>query len=99
MMQSVLEQVSEKVAESAHQAARAASAVKDGLEDRVIAARRMARNGSNAAAELLDDTRTCVKRHPLETVVTTFVAGIAAGTLIGRMMKRKPAPARHSETE
>ena len=97
MAQSVLEQVSEKVAETAHEASRAASAVKDSIEDGVIAARRAARKAGYAATELLDDTKCNVRRHPIETVLVTFAAGIAAGTLVGWMMKRKPcAGARES---
>jgi ElaB/YqjD/DUF883 family membrane-anchored ribosome-binding protein len=89
MTQSVLEQAGEKASEAARKASRAASAVTDALEDGMAAARRVARQGGYAAEELLDDTKRCVKRHPIETVVTTFVAGIAAGALIGWMMKRR----------
>jgi ElaB/YqjD/DUF883 family membrane-anchored ribosome-binding protein len=89
MTQSMLDQVGEKAAETAHKASRATSAIADALEDGVAAARRAARQGGCAAEELLDDTKKCVKRHPIETVVTTFVAGMATGALIGWMTKRR----------
>lgn len=89
MVQSVLEQTGEQIAETAQKAFRAASAVTDALEDGVAAARRVARQGGYAAEELLDDTKRCIKRHPMETVAATFAAGIAAGAVIGWLMKRR----------
>jgi ElaB/YqjD/DUF883 family membrane-anchored ribosome-binding protein len=89
MAQSVLEQVGEQFDETARKASRAASAVADALEDGVGAARRAARHGGQAAAELFDDTKKRVQRHPVETVVATFAAGIAFGAAISWMMKRR----------
>ena len=71
-----------------HKVTRTASAVADALEDSVIAARRVAREGANTATEVLHNTKKRLQRHPLETVAITFAAGIAAGTAIGWMMKR-----------
>jgi ElaB/YqjD/DUF883 family membrane-anchored ribosome-binding protein len=89
MARSVLERTGEQVAESARKASRAASAVADALEDGVGAARRVAKQGGDAAEELLDDTKKRLQRHPVETIVMTFAVGIAAGILIGWMMKRR----------
>jgi ElaB/YqjD/DUF883 family membrane-anchored ribosome-binding protein len=89
MTQSVFEQAGEKIADTAHKASRAASAVADAFEDGVGAARRAAKQGGYAAAEIFDDTKKQVQRHPIETVVATFAAGIAAGAMISWMMKRK----------
>jgi ElaB/YqjD/DUF883 family membrane-anchored ribosome-binding protein len=90
MAQSVLEQMGVQIDETARKASRAASAVADVLEDGGEAARRVAKHGSHAAAELLDDTRKRVQKHPLETVAAAFAAGIAAGAAITRMVRRRP---------
>ncbi len=89
MMQSVLERTGEQVAETARKASRAASAVADALEDGVGAARRVAKQGGDAAEEFIDDTTKRLQRHPVETIVTTFAVGIAAGVMIGWMIKRR----------
>jgi len=89
MMQSVLERTGEQVAETARKASRAASAVADALEDSVGAARRVAKQGGDAAEEFIDDTTKRLQRHPVETIVTTFAVGIALGVLIGWMAKRR----------
>ena len=89
MAQSVLEQTDEQIAETARKASRAASAVADALEDGVGAARRVAKQGGDAAEELFDDTIKRLQRHPIETVVAAFTIGVAAGVAIGWMMKRR----------
>jgi ElaB/YqjD/DUF883 family membrane-anchored ribosome-binding protein len=89
MTQSVLEQAGEQIADTAHKASRAASAVADAIEDGVASARRAAKQGGYAAAELLDNTKRQVQRHPVETVLATFAAGITAGAVIGWAMRRR----------
>jgi ElaB/YqjD/DUF883 family membrane-anchored ribosome-binding protein len=89
MSQSVLEQVGEQIDKTAHEASRAASYIADALEDGVKAARRASKHGYYATAELFDDTRRRVQQHPIETVVVTFAAGIAAGTAVSWMMRRR----------
>jgi ElaB/YqjD/DUF883 family membrane-anchored ribosome-binding protein len=89
MTESMFEQTSEHIADAAHKASRAASSVADALEDGVGAARRAAKQGCYAAAEIYDDTKRRVQRHPIETVVATFAVGIAAGTAISWIMRRK----------
>jgi ElaB/YqjD/DUF883 family membrane-anchored ribosome-binding protein len=79
----------EQIDETARKASRAVSAVADALEDGVGAARRTAKHGAHAATEFLDDTKKRVRRHPIETVVATFAAGIATGAAIGLMMRRR----------
>jgi hypothetical protein len=88
MEQAVFEHVGQQIDDTTHKATRAVSAVTDALEDSVIAARRTARDGADAATELLYNTKRRFERHPLETVAVTFAAGIATGTMIGWMMKR-----------
>ena len=89
MAESRLEQTGEQIAATARKASRAASAVADALEDGVGAARRTAKHGAYVATEFLDDTKKRVRQHPIETVVATFAAGIAAGAVIGLMMRRR----------
>jgi ElaB/YqjD/DUF883 family membrane-anchored ribosome-binding protein len=93
MEQSVFEHVGQQIDDTAHKATRAASAVADVVEDSVTAARRVARDGAEAATELLYKTKRRFERHPFETVAITFAAGIAVGTAIGWIMKRgRPQP-------
>lgn len=89
MIQSVLERTGDQVAETARKASRAASAVADALEDGVGAARRVAKQGGDAAEEFIDDTTKRLQRHPIETVVTTFAVGIGLGVLIGWTIRRR----------
>ena len=89
MSPTVLERTAEHIAESAHQASRATSAVADAIEDGVGVVRRVAKQSGDAAEALLNDTTQRVQRHPVLTVATTFAVGLATGTLIGWMMKRK----------
>lgn len=89
MTHTLLEQMGAQIDETARKASRAASAVADVLEDGGEAARRVTKQGSDAATELIDDTRRRVQRHPLETVAATFAAGIGTGALIGWMMRHR----------
>jgi hypothetical protein len=89
MAQSVSEQLGVQIDETARKASRAASAVADALEDGGVAARRVTKQGNDAAAELLADTRKQVQRHPIETGAAVFAAGIVAGAAIRWMMKRR----------
>ena len=89
MTQSVLEQVGVQIDETARKASRAASVLADALEDGGEAARRVTKQGSHAAAELLAETKKRVQRHPIETVAAVFAAGIMAGSAIRWMMKRR----------
>jgi len=51
--------------------------------------KRAAERGSDTAEELLSDATERVHHHLPLTVACTFAVGIAAGTIIGLMMKRK----------
>ena len=88
MTQSVLERTSDQIAETARKTSQATSAVADAFEDGVEAARRVAKQSGDAAEEFIDDTTKRLQRHPVETIVTTFVVGIAAGIFVGWMIKR-----------
>jgi ElaB/YqjD/DUF883 family membrane-anchored ribosome-binding protein len=88
-VQSVLERAGEHIAESARKASRTTSAVADAIEDGVGAAKRVAKQGGDAAEEFLDDTTKRLQRHPTETVIASLAVGIAVGILIVRTTKRR----------
>jgi len=87
--QTVTERTSEHIAESARQASRATCEIADAIEDGVGVLKRAAKQSGDAAEEFLNDTTQRIQRHPVLTVATTFAAGVAAGTLIGWMLKRR----------
>jgi ElaB/YqjD/DUF883 family membrane-anchored ribosome-binding protein len=89
MTETVLDRAGEQIADTAHRASPAASAAADALENGVEAARRAAKQGCCSAAELIDDTKKRVRKYPLETVATTFAAGIAVGAAILCVIRRK----------
>jgi ElaB/YqjD/DUF883 family membrane-anchored ribosome-binding protein len=84
-----MERTAEHIGESARQASRATSAIADAIDDGVGVVRRAAKQGGDAAEEFLNDTTQRIQRHPVLTIATTFAVGVAAGTLIGWMMKRR----------
>ncbi|MFZ0562179.1 MAG: hypothetical protein WAM43_11245 [Terriglobales bacterium] len=51
--------------------------------------RRAAKQGGDAAEEILNDTTERIQRHPVLTVATSFAVGVTAGTVIGWMLKRR----------
>ena len=89
MSQTVMERTAEVISESAHQASRATGAITDAIEDGVGEVRHAAKQGCDAAEEFLDDTSRRLQRHLALTVTTTFALGVAAGALIGWVMKRR----------
>jgi ElaB/YqjD/DUF883 family membrane-anchored ribosome-binding protein len=89
MVQTMLEQMGVQIDETARKASRAASAVADALEDGGETARRVTKQGSHAAVELLADTKKRVQRHPIEAIAAAFTAGIMAGSAIRWMIKRR----------
>jgi len=89
MSQTVVERTAEHIAESAHQASRATNAIADAIEDGTDVMRRAVKQAGDVAEEFLDDTTHRIHRHPVLTVAATFAVGVAAGTLIGWMMKRR----------
>ena len=89
MSQTVMERTAEAISEPARQASRATSAITDAIEDGVGVVRHAAKQGCDAAEEFLDDTSRRLQRHLALTVTTTFAVGVAAGALIGWMIKRR----------
>jgi len=89
MSQTVAEKTAEHIGESVRQASCATGAIADAIDEGVRVVRRAARQGGDAAEELLDDTTQRLQRHFLLTVATTFAVGVTAGTLVGWMIKRR----------
>jgi len=89
MSQTVVERTADHIGESARQASCATSAIADAIGDSVGAVRRAAKQGGDAAEEFVNDTTHRFQRNPVLTVATTLAVGVAVGTLLGWMMKRK----------
>jgi F0F1-type ATP synthase assembly protein I len=68
---------------------RAAAALADAVEDSLTAAKRIGMDASDAAEQLMDDTNQRIKRHPVETVVGAFGAGIMLGAFLGWLTHRR----------
>ena len=65
-----------------------AGAFADAVEDSLAAAKRIGKDTSDAAEQLMDDTSQRIKRHPVETVVGAFGAGIMLGAFLGWVTHR-----------
>jgi hypothetical protein len=88
MSQTVVERTAGHIAESARRASCATTAVADAIEDGVGVVKRAAKQGGDAAEELLNETTQRLQRHPALTIATTLAIGVTAGVLIGWMMRR-----------
>lgn len=89
MTETVASRTGEYIAESARTASRVTSAVADVIQDGLGAARRVAKQGGDAAEEFFDDTTKRLQRHPVETVISSVAVGIAMGIVIGWMLRRE----------
>jgi hypothetical protein len=89
MTQTVVEREAEHIGQSVRQASSATGAIADAIEDGIRVVRHAAKQGGDAAEELLDDTTQRLQRHFVLTVATTFAVGVTAGALIGWMIKRR----------
>ncbi len=89
MSQTVAERTADQIGESVRQTSRATSVIADAIEDGVGVMRRAVKQSGDAADEFLDDTTQRFRRHPVLTVATTFAMGVAAGTFLGWMLRRR----------
>lgn len=89
MPEAVMDKMTEQIAEKAHRFSRAATALSEVIDDGIDVAKRAAKKSGDALEELMDDNTLRVKRHPLETVVTSVAVGFVAGILVGWLMRRK----------
>jgi hypothetical protein len=85
----VMGKAGETFAETARTASKFTSAVADAVEDGIGAAKRVVKQSGDAAEEFFDDTTKRLQRHPIETIVASFAAGVALGVVIGWITKRK----------
>lgn len=89
MAQAMFGQASEKITGTAQKAYRTASAVADAVESGARAARRSGKQVGEAAEVLFHTTKRRMMRHPIEAALTALAAGIAAGTTLVWMVRRK----------
>lgn len=68
---------------------RAAAALADVVEDSLTAAKRIGKDTSDAAEQWMDDTNQRIQRHPVETVIGAFAAGILLGAFLGWLAQRR----------
>jgi hypothetical protein len=89
MAKDIIEKADEQVAESIRKLTRATSAMADAIDEGVGVIKHAVKRSGDVAEELMDDTTQRVKRHPIETMAATFVAGAIVGGLIGWGMSRR----------
>ena len=77
-----------QVTQLGHQAARIRTAASDAIEDAKMDARRAAKRGYNLAEDLVEDTAHRIKRAPLQSVAVGFGAGLLAGAIFARLLRR-----------
>jgi ElaB/YqjD/DUF883 family membrane-anchored ribosome-binding protein len=89
MTENILEKADAQVAETIRKLSRATSAMAEAIDEGVGAIKLAVKRSGDLAEEMMDDTTQRVKRHPVETIVTTFAVGIIVGGFIGWMVSRK----------
>jgi ElaB/YqjD/DUF883 family membrane-anchored ribosome-binding protein len=89
MSQTLVDKAGEHISQSVREASRVTAAVADAVVDGVEAARRVAKQGGDAAEDFVNDSTRRIQRNPLITVAVTFVTGLAVGTLAGLLIRRK----------
>ena len=89
MPEAVMEKMTEQIAEKAHNFSRAATALSEVIDDGIGVVKRAAKKSGDVLEELMDDNTLRIKRHPLETVMTSVAVGFVAGMLVGWLMRRK----------
>ncbi len=89
MAEGILEKADAQVAESIKKLSRAASSMAEAIDDGVGVIKLAVKRSGDLAEEIMDDTTQRVRRHPVETMVATFAAGLVTGVFIGWMVSRK----------
>jgi hypothetical protein len=59
--------------------------VSEGLDD----AKRVGKQTSDAAEQLMDDTAERIRRHPAESIVMVFVAGFIMGGFVSWLVRQR----------
>jgi ElaB/YqjD/DUF883 family membrane-anchored ribosome-binding protein len=78
---SLLGKARERLMEAGSEVSRLKTEASQAVEDRVVAARRLARRSRYAAEDLIDDAAHRVKRDPLRAVAIGLVVGLGVGAL------------------
>ena len=78
---SLLGKARERLMEIGGEVSRLKTEASEAVEDRVVAARRLARRGRYAAEDLIDDAAHRVKRDPLRAMAIGLVVGFGVGAL------------------
>jgi len=89
MRQIILEKAGDYIAQSADKTSRGAAAVVDAVESGLETAKTAARQGRQAAEDVVDGTARHIRRHPIQAVVAIGAVAFGAGLLIGRLLKRR----------
>ncbi len=89
MPETVMERADARVAESIHKMSHATTAFADAVDEGIDVAKHIGKRSSDAAEELMDDTTQRIKRHPVESLVTAFAAGVFVGGFIDCLIRRK----------
>ncbi len=89
MAKDMLEKADEQVAESIHKLSRATSAMADTIDEGTHIIKHAMKRSGDVAEQLLDDTMQRVRRHPVETMASTFVIGVVVGGFLGWLVSRK----------
>ena len=89
MRQNVLERTGDFIDHSADRVSDAANAVASAVEDSVGFAKRTARQGRDAAGDILDGTARRIQRNPLKVTLAACALALGAGVVIGTLLKRR----------
>ena len=92
MSESVLEKTmraGEKMADSVCDIKSAKAAMSAAVEEGIDAARLAVQRGRAKVEHLAEDAARGVRRYPLETVAVAAGAALAAGVLLGLLIRRK----------
>ncbi len=81
--------VGELIGDSIDKLRGASSAMADAMDESVRILRRAVKRSGDVAEELMDDTTDRIKRHPVETITMSFMAGVVVGVIIGWALGRK----------
>ncbi len=71
------------------QARRYSELIGERFKDGVELAKKVAKTSSDAAEDFMEETTHRIKRHPTETVAGALALGLAFGTIIGLLVRRK----------
>ena len=82
--------VGERLMEVGDEVSRLKTEASQAVEDRVVAARRLARRGRAATEDLIDDVAHHIKHEPLRSVVMGLAIGFGLGALAVWLVTRPP---------